>query len=330
MMRVSFNRIDGQKLIMDKILSKVSVKEAAVLVNCSERTIRDWRRGKFLVDQFALKKLCHKARIKFPKNINKIKDYWYVGKGSSLGGKAVFKKYGAIGGNPVYRKKCWLYWWETKGKYQSSVIGISKPIKKPKFSEELAEFAGIILGDGNISDRQVKITLNSEDDKEYGKFIIDLIKSLFNVPIGIYSKKNALANDYVISRTELVKFCISKIGLKKGNKTKQKVDIPDWIKRNKKYSLACLRGLIDTDGCVFNHKYKVKNKWYLYKKIAFTTSSEPLRASVFNILKDFDLNPRLAGDRDVRIDCRKDVHKYFKIVKSHNQKHLNKILNEIE
>lgn len=59
-----------------------------------------------------------------------------------------------------------------------------------------------------------------------------------------------------VSRSELVKFC-KDIGLVIGHKIEQKIDVPDWIKKNEKYFRACLRGLVDTDGCVFTHRYKV-------------------------------------------------------------------------
>jgi hypothetical protein len=199
-----------------------------------------------------------------------------------------------------------------------------KPIQKPKFSENLAEFVGIMLGDGGISQRQVTITLHSEDDKEYGKFVINLIKKLFNVPVGIHYDKKCLAVDFVISRSKLVRFCIERLGLKKGNKIKQRIDIPDWIKRNQQYAIACVRGLLDTDGCVFIHCYKSNNKWYAYKKLSFTSYSEPLRNSVFCILKNLKLKPRLAQRKDVRLDSQEDMKRYFKIFGSHNPKNLKK------
>ena len=109
-MRVYFLR-GKQKKFINKLLSKISVKEAAKLCNLSERTIRDWRREKFLMDLDALRKLCKKTGIKFPSNTKLRDNYWYVAKGASKGGKAVWKKYGRIG-DPEYRKKKWYEWWE--------------------------------------------------------------------------------------------------------------------------------------------------------------------------------------------------------------------------
>jgi intein/homing endonuclease len=321
-MRVHLSQRAQKKLIND-ILSDISVKEAAMACQISERTIRDWRRGKFLTDFRCLKILCRKTGLKIPKSIKLKEDYWYVSKGSSKGGMAVFKKYGRIGGDPKYRKEKWYRWWEREGKYKDFPITRSKIIRKPKYSKELAEFVGIVLGDGGISQYQVVITLHAVDDKAYGNFVAGFTQKLFKVPIGIYPKKKDMVINYTVSSVELVRF-LKKIGLKQGNKVKQQVDIPKWIKRNKEYRVACVRGLVDTDGSVFIHHYKVNGKEYSYKKLLFTSRSEPLRQSVFKILSSLGIRVRLDKGYDVRIDSKADMAKYFKIVGSHNPKHLNK------
>jgi len=322
-MRVFFSK-GAQNKFINKILSRISVKEAAKLCNLSERTIRDWRREKFLVDADALRKLCRKTKIPFPSNIKLRDNYWYVAHGSSAGGKAVLKKYGRIGGDPEYRKKKWYEWWEKEGKFKKHpIINVCLPIKKPEKSKHLAEFVGIVLGDGSITKSQIMITVNSKDDKEYGEFLYSLAEKLFDVHVGICHCKKWNVTKYIISRSELVRFFIEKLGLKKGHKIKQQVDIPNWIKKNKLYSIACIRGLVDTDGCIFTHRYKVNGKFYSYKKFSFTSYSRPLRESVFNILKNNGLNPRLSQNRDVRLDSIENMHRYFQLIGSHNPKHLN-------
>ena len=322
-MRVFFSK-GAQREFIDKAIPHLSIKEISKLCNLSERTIRDWRREKFSMELGALRKLCRKTGTLFPSDVKLKKDYWYIAHSSSVGGLAMWKKYGSIG-DPEYRKKKWYEWWEREGKFkQHSIINAPLPIKKPRKSEDLAEFVGILLGDGGIAKYQITISFHSIEEKEYSKFVADLIKRLFDIPIGIQYDKSALSFDLVISRIELVRFCIEKLGLKQGNKIKQQVDIPDWIKQNKLYSIASVRGLIDTDGCIFNHRYKVNGKFYKYKKLAFTSHSEPLRQSVFNILKDNGLNPRLAQKKDVRIDSVKDVRRYFQIFNSSNPKNLKK------
>ncbi|MBL7155106.1 MAG: LAGLIDADG family homing endonuclease [Candidatus Portnoybacteria bacterium] len=323
--RVFFPKGEQNKLI-NKILLKISTKEAANLCSLSERTIRDWRREKFSMDFQLLRKLCRKTNIPIPSNI-KLKDrWWYVHLGASIGGKIVWEKYGTIG-NPEYRKKKWHEWWEREGKFKKHpIINICKSIKKPRKSKDLAEFVGITLGDGGIAKRQLTITLHYRDDKEYGTFVVNLVKRLFNVPISKYYRQENSTNSFVISRTELIKFCVEKLGLKIGNKIKQQVDIPDWIKQNKQYSIACVRGLIDTDGSIINHCYKVSGKQYSYKKLNFTSLSKPLIKSVFQILKNNGLNPRISRNKDIWLDSKKNMEIYFRIFESHNPKHLKRYL----
>lgn len=327
-MRVLFKK-GKQKEFFDKILTLISVKEASASCGFSERTIRDWHRGKFLVNSKALGKLCQKTKLSFPSEVEFKNDYWYVANSSSAGGLAVYKKYGIIGGDPEYRRKKWNSWWKKIGKYKKHpIINIVKSIKKPNFSKELAEFVGIVLGDGGITKNQVTITLHFKDDKEYSKFVIKLIKKLFKTPASVYNRRKYSVINLVVSRSELVRYCVEKLGLMIGSKVKHQIDIPNWIKRNKPYLAACIRGLVDTDGCLFKHQYKVNKKNYIYKKLAFANRSKPLLMSVFYALRDFKMNPRLTKDgKDVRLESKEDIQKYFSIINSHNPKILKLLRN---
>jgi hypothetical protein len=198
------------------------------------------------------------------------------------------------------------------------------PFTIPQRSEEFAEFCGIMLGDGGISEYQTIITLHSEDDSDYSEFVTDLIEKLFAVSPGIYKKKTAHALDLVISRVGLVEFLTRDCGLKLGNKVAQACDVPDWIKENVDLSIACVRGLVDTDGSIFTHRYISKGKEYAYKKLSFTSVSKPLLDSVQRILREFGLNARLGSNHDIRLDSKDDMAKYFDVIGSHNPKHLNR------
>lgn len=315
-----------QKKFIEKIHAKFTIAEMATLCRCSQRTIRDWRREKFSMDYSALQMLSQKAKIPLPRNIRIKEKYWYVSKGARLGWKEILKKYGGMPINEEYRKKKWFEWWEKKGKHKiHPIINVCKPVRKPGYSKNLAEFVGIVLGDGCISQRQITISLHRQDDKEYSAYIVSLIKNLFGVPVGIYHSKKDLVADFTISRSELVRYCVKKLGLHQGNKVRQQVDIPKWIKRNKKYLVACIRGLIDTDGSLYSHRYQVKGKLYTYKKLSFSNSSRPLLVSVFHALKILGMNPHETSDgKNVRLENKHDIHRYFLIVGSHNSKILNR------
>ncbi|HEA84479.1 MAG TPA: hypothetical protein ENI04_00670 [Candidatus Wildermuthbacteria bacterium] len=315
-----------QNRFINKLLEHISVSQAAELCNLSERTIRDWRREVLSMDYIALRKISRKTGVPLSPSLELRERYWYVNHGASAGAMAVLKKYGRVGGDPEYRKRKWFEWWEREGKYKDGIT-TCKPVRKPRYTKELAEFVGIVLGDGGITKCQLTISLHHKDDKPYSRFVAGLIKKLFNVPVAIYHYPKKSINNLVVSRSELVRFCTEKLGLKQGNKVKQQVDIPGWIKQNKQYSIACVRGLVDTDGSVFTHRYRVNGKEYRYRKLAFTSASKPILYSVYKILQDLDLNVRIAQGKDVRIDSISDMKKYFKIIGSHNPKHLKRYKN---
>ncbi len=275
----------------------------------------------------ALKTLTAEMNETLPTKLKIVEPYWYALKGAKKGGISVYKKYGIVGGNPNYRKNKWRQWWETKGKHQTHpIINVSLPIKKPKKSSNLSEFVGILIGDGGISKNQVVITQHLRDDKEYCDFITKLIYKLFKIRPAVYSRPSCSVTNITVSRVKLVKFLIS-LGLPIGNKIKQHIDIPHWIKMNDDYIIACIRGLVDTDGCVFCHSYTVKNKIYRYKKISFSSHSKPLISSVYHLLNKLCLFPRITKSNfEIRIEDQKNVKKYFHLIGFHNPKHLNRYL----
>jgi len=319
---------------MEDILSKISVSQAAKLCDVSERTIRDWRRGKFLIQKMAMIKLYKKTCMPAPIFFEEKEDYWYASKGAKIGGKlgaaACIEKYGFAGGDPVYRKKKWYQWWNNKGKYaKNSIIKAPLKIKKPRFSKDLAEFTGIMLGDGGIAISQIVISTNSIDDKQYSFFVKELIKKLFGVEAAMYYPPCASVVNIVVSRKNLVEFCNKKLGLKIGHKLKQGLDIPPWIKGNLEFEKACMRGLMDTDGCLFHECHNIKGKKYCYPRLSFVTASVPLRNSVVEILQKLNLNPKIRGSnqRYVQIEDKEKIREYFRVVGSSNPKHLNKYYN---
>lgn len=291
----------------------------------SKRNLFDWRNERFSMSLFAVKQICKRRKIELPMNIIVKEAYWFLKRGAVGGGKAIVKKYGIVGGDQEHRKKKWREWWEREGKFKSSEITRALSFKKPKFSKDLAEFVGIMLGDGGINKYQFTITLNTLTDKKYSKFVQNLSKNLFEVPVGVCLNKKFLAERIIVSRVALMSFLVDTVGLEKGNKVKQQVDIPSWIKDDKGYYVACLRGLIDTDGCIILHKYFSKGKEYCYKKIGFTSRSHPLLRSVSEILMILGIKHRtMKNGWDIRIEARKDVEKYFQVVGTHNSKHLER------
>lgn len=299
------------------------VDGVARALNISSRTVRDWRRAKFLIPLRAIAVFRDRYGLRLPAGMKLRNEFWYVAKGAKKGGLASYKKQNGSIGNPIVRKQKWLEWWEAKGRFRKNEFFRPRPFSRPQKTQELAEFMGIMMGDGGMSHYQTCITLHHIDDKEYSKFVVGLIKKLFNVIPSVYHRPHLSVFEIVVSRVELVNH-LHLLGLPIGNKVRQGFDIPDWIRRNPKFQVACVRGLVDTDGSIFNHVYKVGNRQYGYKKLCFASASEPLRNSVFNIMTLNGLTPHLARNKEVRLDSKKDLELYLKIFGSHNPKHLKR------
>lgn len=198
---------------------------------------------------------------------------------------------------------------------------IRKEIKYPKKCVELAELIGVILGDGCLGgNHQLKISFNNKTDQQYSQYLRHILNKLFMVNCHIYYRKNNNGADIVVSSSSLVDF-LEKQGLVKGNKVKQQVAVPPWINKKKEYQLACLRGLMDTDGGLYLHRYNSNGRSYKYMKLCFTNCSRPLLGFVFEVLKSLDFKVYLIRPH-VSIYAVSEVKRYFSEVGSHNQKHI--------
>src|SRR3990167_9504638 len=126
-----------------------------------------------------------------------------------------------------------------------------KKVLLPKHSPELAEFFGIMLGDGGINnDWQATITVNALADKNYANYIVGLCVSLFGVTPAIRKRKDKQALVIALASTSVVDFLVAQ-GLPRGNKLAGVLQIPKWILAKSEYKRACVRGLVDTDGCLY-------------------------------------------------------------------------------
>ncbi|OGX14994.1 MAG: hypothetical protein A2166_00685 [Omnitrophica WOR_2 bacterium RBG_13_41_10] len=203
---------------------------------------------------------------------------------------------------------------------------LRKEIKYPEESLKLAEFIGIMLGDGGLSgNHQITISFNNKTDREYAEYICKIIRQLFLVDYHIHKRRKSYGADIVLNSSNLVDFLISR-GLKVGNKVKNQTGVPRWINKNPQYETACLRGLMDTDGGLYYHKYSVRGKAYTYLKLGFGNRSKPLLRFVFKVLRRLGYRVSLNGD-NVSISSGLEVKRYFAEIGSSNPKHINKFKN---
>jgi len=111
--------------------------------------------------------------------------------------------------------------------------------------EKLAEFIGIMLGDGNLYQNKekghymIRITGHLIDDKEHHELHVrSLFLDLFKKEMRVKCYKDRRVLYYYGKEifNQLLDF-----GLISGNKLKNNIKIPEWIFANKGYIKACIR-----------------------------------------------------------------------------------------
>lgn len=196
-----------------------------------------------------------------------------------------------------------------------------KHVILPKFSEDLAEFFGIMMGDGGINNPwQANITLNSIADADYSKYILGLCGKLFGVTPAIRKRKERNALIVSLASTSVVDFLVLN-GLPRGNKLKNGLRIPGWILKKSAYQKTCVRGLIDTDGCIFVHKHNVRGKTYKNIGLTFTSYDPGLIFQVADILEKFGVMPHISKrGKDVYLYRAESVRDYLAVFGASNDR----------
>lgn len=328
-------RIKFKKDFQTKFLTNIQKSsglgwpDLAERLEIHKRTLFDWRKEKYTISENAFKKCLKlsKNKIDIPR-YKVLPDFWSIEKAARKGGLVVAQKYGGPG-TPKGRKRGGLVSQRRRRLYPERYqqCNIRKRIIKPSNIPLLAEFFGIVLGDGGInSDHQVVITVHRKDGKEYTSFICDLAKRLFSLVPAVYRYRSLKSKNVVgitISSIALVEFLLSK-GLKKGNKVRQQVNVPSWIKKDPELSRGCLRGLIDTDGCVYGHRH-VSHGCKCYNiGLQFSNRSVPLLFFVKQTLSAFNFSPKHHG-HGIYLFRESEVCRYAKEVGFSNPYHFKRL-----
>jgi len=329
MARVEFTK-SKQSEFLDFIQKRIKLtySQLAEICNVCERTFRDWERDKHKINYLALVKLCKVAKVSIPKDIKMLAEYWNVKRAGRAGGKKYMELYGALGtlesrrkGGVTSQKK-----FEENSVYAKKIgFILRKKVKCPSRSSLLAEFIGVMIGDGGIrNDYQATISFNGKKDNDYAVHIQRVIKKLFSIKSSRHVRKENGGADIVVSGRSLVEF-LEKSGIKKGNKVVNQINIPDWIFNCKEYQAACLRGFFDTDGCVYQHNYSVNNNRYKYVKMCFRNYSSPVLISLKNMLENLGFHPVInKKQKGVYLYTSSEVDRYFLEIGTSNPRYLSR------
>lgn len=185
---------------------------------------------------------------------------------------------------------------------------------KPHLSAFLAEFFGVMYGDGHVADRQAIITVDITDEGNYLAYLCNLTGRSLGLTPSI-GKQRGKVRDIIISNAQLMRH-LNDLGLTSQNKTKVSPVIPEWILADISYRQSFIRGFFDTDGCI----YKTRSGLQL----SFTNRATRLLEEVRSILTIEGFSPSKISHDKVYLTRRNDIVRYFSIIGSSNIKHLNR------
>ena len=176
-----------------------------------------------------------------------------------------------------------------------TVVGVRFP-PRPLMSkkERLAYLIGVALGDGNLSNpngRAVRLRITC--DARYpaiAKEIIENIKILLpKNKVGIVPSRTQTYFNISVYSNMLNNWMPWHVG--QGSKLQQFVHVPEWIKINKIYTRACLRGLLQTDGSIYSDRG--------YIMVNFSNHSRPLAHDVHDMIMSIGFLPTITKTGDV-------------------------------
>jgi hypothetical protein len=161
-------------------------------------------------------------------------------------------------------------------------MGEKMKVKIPKtITETLAEETGTHIGDGSMnyykghglySLRGNKIT----ERRFYENHIKKMFEMLYSVKIRLREWKDVYG--FQLTSDELVKFKNEVIGLPLGKK--MNISIPQFLFKNNKLAIVCVRGIFDTDGYIYIENKKGKP----YPRIEIVTTSGVLAKQIKEVI----------------------------------------------
>lgn len=182
----------------------------------------------------------------------------------------------------------------------------------PSRSEHLAEFFGIMLGDGHLSYYQVTVTLGTKE-LEYARYVEQLFHTLFKVPVKLIVNRKGHKVVYFGSR-RVVEWLL-KEGLV-NSKVKSQVGVPAWIYSQKSFMRKFLKGFFDTDGSIYRLRFGLQ--------ISFTNYSFPILEGLQKALQALNYKTsKLTGVNVKRLYLTKrdDIKRFFCEIQPANPKH---------
>ena len=194
----------------------------------------------------------------------------------------------------------------------------------PPMSENLAEFLGILYGDGCLGNYGYLIDICGDSKADFlyhTTRIKPLLCVLFGLEPRLWFDKDKQGMHTRLTAKAVHSHISNSFSFPIGEK-KGRMSIPNEIYENDNYKRAFIRGLFDTDGGVHRH--------HLHSVQVHYTSLDPkFLHLVWKLFRELGFNAKL-GEEDIWIFDRSHVIRFFDEVKPANPKHLYKFKQYLE
>lgn len=195
-------------------------------------------------------------------------------------------------------------------------------------TEDICEFLGAFAGDGFTNKYNRHYFTGFAGDRRYDwdyyqTKIIPIAKKYFNIEKQtIREKDNSM---WVTFHCKLLHELITgRFAMPAGEKW-NKVLVPLEIMEGKiEHKAAFVRGIFDSDGCVFFDKRTIYKEPYM--RVDITMVNVPILTQLNQILNELSIESKVLGNgKHLQITSKKDVRKFFEKIGSSNERHRTKI-----
>lgn len=209
-------------------------------------------------------------------------------------------------------------------------------MKTPELDSDLAEFVGVLLGDGSIGryechagkkikiQHRVKVTGDAREDLPYfTDFLFPLMTKLFGKKPLLRFKRKERTVELIYFGKELYEFLIE-LGMASSPKRNRAI-IPPFI-FEKNLDVYFLRGLFDTDGClVFDKQHR---DVHYYPRVEIKMLPCPMRDQLLSMLSKLGFRHITSTQPNeslrIQMNGNEIIDRWMDIVKFNNQKHITK------
>lgn len=318
MTRIIFHNQKTRNLFFDEIKRVGGFrtwKEMSLKTHIPKSMLENYRTGKLLLPSKRFETLITflppKTRDYYVTKVTQKEDNWGVKKG----GKATYTKHPEI--FEMGRKKGIESIRLKPPKYEFDI--------NMKLNESLCELVGAFIGDGFTnkygSSYITQFTGHSKLDNDYyDNTIIPIIYELFGIQPCVSKKGNVMR--VTIYSKRLFELFTKRLKLNYGKKVYTTKIPMEIIHADEKLLFAAIRGVFDTDGCVFVDKRPIYKR--PYPRITLQTASEPLYIQLKEVLeKHFSLYTSKRKDRRHYIEVygHKQLKRWDRLIGFSNERH---------